>query len=87
MAAGQYGTSQHSTAPHATAQRRPCPCIFAYDCQRGPQCAVVAYPFLNHRMAFGRDASERKGPQRQPQQRLGRRLEEVAEAVGGGYCR
>ena len=22
-----------------------------------------------------------------PQQRLGRRLEEVAEAVGGGYCR
>ena len=35
----------------------------------------------------GRDASEGKGPQRQPQQRLGRRLEEVAAAVGGGYCR
>ena len=34
-----------------------------------------------------RDASERKGPQRQPQQRLDRRLEEVAQAVGGGYCR
>ena len=31
----------------------------------------------------GRDAFEGKGPQR----RLGRRLEEVAEAVGGGYCR
>ena len=30
-----------------------------------------------------RDASEGKGPQR----RLGRRLEEVAKAVGGGYCR
>ena len=30
-----------------------------------------------------RDASEGKEPQR----RLGRRLEEVAEAVGGGYCR
>ena len=35
----------------------------------------------------GGDASEGKGPQRRPQQRLGRRLEEVAEAVGGGYCR
>ena len=28
-----------------------------------------------------------KRPQRRPQKRLGRRLEEVAEAVGGGYCR
>ena len=28
-----------------------------------------------------------KGPRRWPQKRLGRRLEEVAEAVGGGYCR
>ena len=33
--------------------------------------------------AVGRDALERKGPQK----RLGRRLEEVAKAVGGGYCR
>ena len=30
-----------------------------------------------------RDALEGKGPQRQPQQRLGRRLEEVAKSVGG----
>ena len=30
---------------------------------------------------------EGKGPQRRPQRRLGRRLEEVAKAVGGGYCR
>ena len=29
----------------------------------------------------------REGPPRQPQRRLGRRLEEVAKAVGGGYCR
>ena len=29
---------------------------------------------------------EGKGPQRQPRKRLDRRLEEVAEAVGGGYC-
>ena len=35
----------------------------------------------------GRDALERKGPQRRPQKRLGRRLEEIAKAVGGGYCR
>ena len=34
----------------------------------------------------GRDALEGKGPQRQPQRRIGRRLEEVAKAVGGGYC-
>ena len=34
-------------------------------------------------LGAGRDAFEGKGPQR----RLGRRLEEVAEAVGGGYCR
>ena len=27
------------------------------------------------------------GPQRRPQRRLDRRLEEVAKAVGGGYCR
>ena len=32
-------------------------------------------------------AVEGKGPQRRFQQRLGRRLEGVAEAVGGGYCR
>ena len=34
-----------------------------------------------------RDALEEKGPQRRSQQRLDRRLEEVAKAVGGGYCR
>ena len=35
---------------------------------------------------IGWDASEGKGPQRS-QRRLDRRLEEVAKAVGGGYCR
>ena len=34
-----------------------------------------------------RDALEGEGPQRRPQRRLGRQLEEVAKAVGGGYCR
>ena len=32
-------------------------------------------------------ALEGKGPQRRPQRQLGRRLEEVAKAVGGGHCR
>ena len=35
----------------------------------------------------GRDALDGKRPQRRPQRRLSRRLEEVAKAVGGGYCR
>ena len=35
----------------------------------------------------GRDALEGKGPQRRLQKRRDRRLEEVAKAVGGGYCR
>ena len=34
-----------------------------------------------------RDALEGEGPQRQSQKQLGRRLEEVAKADGGGYCR
>ena len=36
---------------------------------------------------MGRDAVEGKGPRRPPQRRSDRRLEEVAEAVGGGFCR
>ena len=39
------------------------------------------------RTGSGKDALEGKGPRRRPQRRLGRRLEEVAEAVGSGYCR
>ena len=35
----------------------------------------------------GADALEGKWPQRWPQKRSDRRLEEVAKAVGGGYCR
>ena len=35
----------------------------------------------------GSNALQRKGPQRRPRKRFGRRLEEVAKAVGGGYCR
>ena len=36
--------------------------------------------------AGGWVALEGEGPQRRPQRRLDRRLEEVAKAVGGGYC-
>ena len=39
-----------------------------------------------HSSDRGRDALEGEGPQRRSQKRLGRRLEEVAKAVGGGYC-
>ena len=35
----------------------------------------------------GRAALEGKGPQRRPWKRLDGRLEEVAKAIGGGYCR
>ena len=35
----------------------------------------------------GRDALKGKGPQRRVQRRLDKWLEEVAKAVGGGYCR
>ena len=39
-----------------------------------------------HTVVVLRDALEGKGPQRRPQKRFGRRLEEVAKAVEGGYC-
>ena len=35
----------------------------------------------------GRDALEGKGPRARSQKQSDGRLEEVAEAVGGGYCR
>ena len=45
-------------------------------------------PSAQHAGGTGtRDASEGKGPQRRAQQRLDRRLEGVAKAVAGGYCR
>ena len=34
-----------------------------------------------------REASEGEGPQRRPRRRVDWRLEEVAKAVAGGYCR
>ena len=44
------------------------------------------YSKQTHRVE-GRDALEGQGPRRRPQKRVDRRLEEVAKAAGGGYCR
>ena len=58
-----------------------------------PRCKALACAVqIGHRDAnaqgpTARVALEGKGPQRQPQKRLDRRLEEVAEAVEGGACR
>ena len=52
---------------------------------------VLLMPTLAVQLACGamgaRQVLEGQGPPRPPQHRLGRRLEEVAKAVGGGYCR
>ena len=57
----------------------------------GPACERASGPCRpTHRRPqrwLGREAFEGQGPQRWPQRRFGRRLEEVAKAVGGGYCR
>ena len=52
---------------------------------RCPVSLSVICSFLS--VVQDRIASEGKGPQRRPLRQLGRRLEEVAKAVGGGYCR
>ena len=54
------------------------------SCQRPPP---PPQGFIGRGGRGGRDALEGEGPQRRPQKRLDGRLEEVAEAVGGGYCR
>ena len=54
---------------------------------RGVGSTAVLQWSSSGEMGAGRDALEGKGPQRQPQKRLGRRLEKVAKAVGSGYCR
>ena len=69
------------------------PCLMRHGSDRHARCGVRArwnldlYWLMYPRYVLPRDALEGKGPQRRPQKRLDRRLEEVAEAVGGGYCR
>ena len=84
----------HSHKPHTNARGRHIHRPFKIC---APQCARCKMDtrVVCHRVHFlsvpsvpmARDALEGKGPQRRPQERLGRRLEEVAKAVGGGYCR
>ena len=59
-----------------------------YQTEVSPETPVWLHcPFcLQCAGAAGRDVLEGKGPQRRPQQPFDRRLEEVAKAVGGGYC-
>ena len=55
--------------------------------QRGTQDTEEERDSCRQTVVVARDAFEGKGPQRWPQRRLGRRLEEGTKAVGGGYCR
>ena len=87
-----YSTAAASL--RATAARRSCctrPCHLLRVAAGPPRsrvgtpawvCLCVCRP-----SGPGVMASQGEGPQRRPQMRLGRRLEGVAKAVGGGYCR
>ena len=66
----------HSQAPVLTHSITVVPCVGLIPSEMS---VVAPTPTM--------DALEGKGPQRRPQKRVGQRLEEVAKAVGGGYCR
>ena len=83
-----------ATAGRCRAPDRPAPGVDGrplVTLPTGAGCSVEPCPCpAPTPTSFGlgpRDALEGKGPQRRPQRRLDRRLEEVAKAVGGGYCR
>ena len=74
------------SAPHAaTGQQQLLVADTPLPAPRG--CHVSESPDTRCRTLRGRDALKAKAPQRRPRRRLGRRSEEVAKAVGGGYCR
>ena len=52
-----------------------------------PLSGTAEPPALHGVGPRGRDPLEGKGPHRLPQKRVDKRLEEVAKAVGGNYCR
>ena len=65
-----------------------CHASFAGRCHQPGVLEILSFPFgIGRGGGGGRDALEGKGPRRRSQKRLGRRLEEVAKAVGGGYLR
>ena len=78
-----HSTRLHCLHPLSCALASPASHALHNPRDREP-CAAKAHALS---CATGRDALEGKGPQRRPQKRLGRRLEGVAKAVGGGYCR
>ena len=61
--------------------------LHVHGVRHGRALSAVPDPNPRGRGPRGRDALEGKGPQRRPQKRLDRRLEEVAGAVGGGWGR
>ena len=71
----------------------PCGRVASGPCRvRIPPATRCGGPFIRRprgrpMIHTPRDAVEEKGPQRRPQKRLDTRLEEVAKAVGGDYCR
>ena len=89
MGHGHTGGTPHHGPPHHGG--RPDQCHHLQQPQRqwwGPrQKPPIHTPWGYCMSRRGRDASQGKGPHRRPQRRLDRRLEEVAKAVGGGYCR
>ena len=99
MALGAFSHATSSSAPASAAASLspPKPSSFPHEAK---QCIIARYILAGrsgvalrlkrsstNRREARRDAFERKGPQRWLQKRLDRRWEEVAEAVGGGYCR
>ena len=71
----------------ATVQGTRC-CLYLVTAVPPSVCRAFTKWVKGQRQAGpAKDALEGDGPQGRPQKRLGRRLEEVAEAVGGGYCR
>ena len=66
-----------------------CTCVshHALPMHVGGGCACRSGHSHPARHPWTSDALEGKGPQGPPQRRLDRRLEEVAKAVGGSYCR
>ena len=66
---------------HASGQIMRCSCVCI--CKRVGVGSLQCWAPYPAAWVGGRDALEGKGPQRRLQRRLGRRLEEVAEAVGG----
>ena len=87
---GQACTHTHADS-HATTQPGGCRQVRRNILAGGRPMYIVDTAGTQGRggqlVGVGRDALEGKGPQRRPRRWLDRGSEEVAKAVGGGYCR